>query len=124
MECSTSGNIVSHFDSLRSLKARTNNLSFHIIPSYYRTYTPIIKNRLYATCSRNKDGGRTYIFSLWKPLARRTTWSVLKPTSTFEFSSRVFGAYFMTRIFYKYFVFQHSSSFSDFTYRANTLSPV
>ena len=40
--------------------------------------------------------------SLGNLLTRRTTWSVLKTTSATLISSRVFGAYSMTRIFYKY----------------------
>ena len=52
------------------------NEAYHIygdILYIYRTYTPIIQNGWYATCSRNKDGGRMQIFSLGKPMARRTT---------------------------------------------------
>ena len=47
-------------------------------------------------------------------LAWRTTWLMLRNTSTTSILSRVFRAYSMTRILYKYFVFQHSSSFSPF----------
>ena len=42
------------------------------------------------------------LISLRNLLARRTTWLVLKTTSTTSIFSCVFGAYFMTRIFYKY----------------------
>ena len=58
-----------------------------------------------------------------KPLARRTTWSVFKTASTFEFRPAFFGADFKTRIFYLYFVFKHSL-FPNFYCSANTLSPV
>ena len=40
--------------------------------------------------------------SLGNLLARRTTWLVLKTTSATSIFCRVFGAYSMTRIFYKY----------------------
>ena len=42
------------------------------------------------------------LISLGNLLARRTTWLVLKTTSATSMFSRVFGAYSMTRIFYKY----------------------
>ena len=42
------------------------------------------------------------LISLWNLLARRTTWLVLKTTSATSMFSRVFGAYSMTRIVYKY----------------------
>ena len=40
--------------------------------------------------------------SLGNPLVSRTTWQVLKTTSATSIFSRVFGAYSMTRIYYKY----------------------
>ena len=42
------------------------------------------------------------LISLRNLLARRTVWLVSKTTSATLISSRVFGAYFMTRILYKY----------------------
>ena len=91
----------------------------------YRTYIPIIQNGRYATCIRNKDGGRAQIFSLGKPLARRTTWSVFKTTSSFEFRL----AFFLEPTPRHVFSINTSSSntlslFQIFTCRANTLSPV
>ena len=52
--------------------------------------------------------------SLGNLLARRTTCLMLRTTSATSIFSHVFGAYSMTRIPYKYFVFQHFSSFSPF----------
>ena len=43
------------------------------------------------------------LISLGNLLARRTTWLVLKNTSATSNFSRGFGAYSMTRIFYKYY---------------------
>ena len=45
--------------------------------------------------------------SLGNLLARKTTWLVLTTTSATSILSRVFGAYYMTRIVYKYSHFQH-----------------
>ena len=42
------------------------------------------------------------LISLGNLLARRTTWLLLKTTSPTSISSRVFGAYYMTTILYKY----------------------
>ena len=91
----------------------------------YRTYTPIIQNGRYATCSRNKDGGNTKTFSLGNPFARRTTWLVPKTTSATPISSRVFGAHSMTSILYKYAHLPTLTLFFTFSLtEANTLSPV
>ena len=42
------------------------------------------------------------LISLWNILARKTTWLVLKTTSATSIFASVFGAYSMTRVFYKY----------------------
>ena len=42
------------------------------------------------------------LISLGNPLARKTTWLTLKTTSSTSIFSRIFGAYSMTRVFYKY----------------------
>ena len=42
------------------------------------------------------------LISLGNLLSRKTTWLVLKTTSATSIFSLVFGAYSMTRIFYKY----------------------
>ena len=63
-------------------------------------------------------------------MVRRTTWLVPKTMPTVSISSRIFGAYSMTRILFQYFVFQHFSSFfhlqgqhtlSSVTSRENTI---
>ena len=56
------------------------------------------------------------LISLGNLLARRTTWLVLKTTSATSIFSRVFEAYSMTRIFYKYsnLPTHKHSSFSQF----------
>ena len=41
------------------------------------------------------------LISLGNLLARRTTWLMPKTTSATPISSRIFGAYYMTRILYK-----------------------
>ena len=51
-------------------------------------YTPINYFGRYATCS-HKDGGRS-IFSLGKPLARRTTWYAYNYVGALKFKSCVF----------------------------------
>ena len=51
-------------------------------------YTPINYFGRYATCS-HKDGGRS-IFSLGKPLARRTTWYAYNYVGARKFKSCVF----------------------------------
>ena len=42
---------------------------------------------------------------------------LLKTTSAFEFRSAFFGADSKTRIFYKYIVFKHAISFSQFLFQ-------
>ena len=54
------------------------------------------------------------LISLGNLLACRTTWLMLTTRSATSIFSRVFGAYPMTRILYKYFVSHHSSSLSHF----------
>ena len=53
------------------------------------------------------------------PLARRTTWSMLKTMSPFHFRPA-----FLEPTPINTLIFKHSFSFHIFTYRANTLSPV
>ena len=61
------------------------------------------------------------LISLGNLFARKTTWLVLTTTSATPISSCVFGAYFMTRIVYKYFPLPTPTLFHIFTYRVNTL---
>ena len=49
---------------------------------------------------------------------------LLNTTSALEFRPALFGAESKTRVFYKYVVFKHSISFSQFLLQLNTLSPV
>ena len=60
------------------------------------------------------------LISLGNLLAMRTTWLVLKTTSATSILFRVFGAYSMTRIFYKYSNLPTLSLFHNFTWRVNT----
>ena len=79
------------------------------------------------------DGGRTSTISLGNPLTRRTMWLMPKTMSTPAISSRVFGAYSMTRILYKYthlptltlfshFFLQGQHTLSNGTSRENTIT--
>ena len=66
------------------------------------------------------DGGK--LISLGNLLARKTTWLVvLTTTSATPILSRIFGAYNMTKIVYKYSHFPALFLFHIFTYRVNTL---
>ena len=67
-------------------------------------YTPINYFGRYATCS-HKDGGRS-IFSLGKPLARRTTWYAYNYVGARKFKSCVLS-HLQNGIFYKYAVLKH-----------------
>ena len=64
------------------------------------------------------------LISLGNLLARKTTWLVLRTTSTISILFRVFGAYCMTRIVYKYSHLPTLILFHIFTYRVNTLFPL
>ena len=68
-----------------------------IIKKYIGLYTPINYFGRYATCS-HKDGGRS-MFSLGKPLARRTTWYAYNYVGARKFKSCVLShlqdAYFL-----------------------------
>ena len=64
------------------------------------------------------------LISLRNLLARKTTWLVLTTTSATSILSRIFGAYCMSRIVYKYSHFPTLILFHIFTYRVNTLFPV
>ena len=67
----------------------------------------------------------TILISLGNLLARRTTWLVLKTTSATSIFSRVFGAYYMTRILYKYAHLPTFTLFSHFHLQGqHTLSSV
>ena len=57
-------------------------------------------------------------------LARKTAWLVLTTTSTTSILSRVFGAYCMTMIVYKYSHLPTLILFYIFTYRVNILCPM
>ena len=67
-------------------------------------YTPINYFGRYATCS-HKDGGRS-MFSLGKPLARRTTWYAYNYVGARKFKSCVLS-HLQDGIFYKYAVLKH-----------------
>ena len=60
------------------------------------------------------------LISLGNLLARKTTWLVLTTTSETLILSRVFWAYCMTRIIYKYSHLPTLILFHIFTYRVNT----
>ena len=82
--------------------------SFNIIKYSIGLYTPINYFGRYATCSHNKDGGRSHIQS-------RETMSQEDHVTCLKLRPRVnsrpaFGAYYKTRIFYKYVVFKHPFS--------------
>ena len=73
------------------------------------------------------------LISLGNLLARKTTWLVLTTTSATSILSQLFGAYFMTRIVYKYshlpalilfhiFHLQIQHTLSSVTFRENTLT--
>ena len=64
------------------------------------------------------------LISLGNLLARKTTWLVLTTTSATSILSRIFGAYSMTRIVYKYSRLPTLTLYYIFTYRVNTLFPV
>ena len=61
------------------------------------------------------------LISLRNLLARKTTWLVLTNTFATSIISRVFGAYCMTKIVYKYSRLPTLILFHIFTYRINTL---
>ena len=64
------------------------------------------------------------LISLRNLLARKTTWLVLITTSSTSILSRVFGAYCMTRIVYKYSHLPTLILFHIFSYRVNSLFPL
>ena len=64
------------------------------------------------------------LISFGNLLARKTMWLVLTTTSATSILSRVFGAYCMTKIVYKYSHLLTFILFHIFTYRVNTLFPV
>ena len=64
------------------------------------------------------------LISLGNLLARKTTWLVLTTTSATSILSRVFGAYYMTRIVYKYSHLPTLILFQVFINRVNTLFPL
>ena len=64
------------------------------------------------------------LISLGNLLAMKTTWLVLTTTSATSTLSRVFGAYSITRIVYKYTHLPTLILFHIFTYRVNTLFPL
>ena len=70
-------------------------------------YTPINYFGRYATCS-HKDGGRS-MFSLGKPLARRTTWYAYNYVGARKFKSCVLS-HLQDGIFYYYVIFKHPLS--------------
>ena len=67
------------------------------------------------------DVGKLII--LWNLLARKTTCLMLTNTSATSIFSRVFGAYCMTRIVYKFSRLPILIIFHIFTYRVNTIFP-
>ena len=75
-------------------------------------YTPIIQFWQYATCSQNKDGGRTHIQSR-ETIGRENHGTCVKLRPR-KLRPAFFGADSKTRIFYKYIVFKHSFSFTQF----------
>ena len=96
------------------------------IPSsvnYIYLYTPINYFGRYATCSHNKDGGRSHIQSRETiGQENHVTCVKLRPRVNFR---PAFGATFKTRIFYKYVVFKHSCSFyTIYSQRQHTPSSV
>ena len=72
--------------------------------------------------TKNADVGK--LVNLGNLLARKTTWLVLTTTPATSILTRVFGAYCMTRIVYKYSHLPTLFLFHIFTYRVNTLFPV
>ena len=64
------------------------------------------------------------LISLGNLLARKTMWLVLTTTSATSILSRVFGAYCMTRIVYKYSHLLTLILFHIFTYTINSLFPL
>ena len=64
------------------------------------------------------------LISLGNLLARKTTWLVLTSTSATSIWSRVFGAYCMIKIVYKYHRLPTLILFHIFTYSVNTLFPL
>ena len=71
-------------------------------------YTPINYFRRYATCSHNKDGGRSHIQSRETiGQENHVTCVKLRPRVNFR---PAFGATYKTPIFYKYVVFKHPFS--------------
>ena len=66
----------------------------------------------------------TDVGKLTRKLARKTTWLVLTTTSATSILSRVFGAYCVSRIIYKYYRLPTFILFHIFTYKVNTLFPL
>ena len=64
------------------------------------------------------------LISFGNLLARKTMWLMLTTMSATSILSRVFGAYCMTRIFYRYSHLPTLFLFHIFTYRINTLFPL
>ena len=61
-----------------------------------------------------KMAGVSILISLGNLLVKRTAWLVLKTTSATSIFSRVFGAYYVTWIFYKYSNLPTLTLFSQF----------
>ena len=85
-------------------------------------YTPINYFGRYATCSHNKDGGRSHIQSR-ETIGQENHVTCLKLRPRVNFRP-AFGASYKTRIFYKYVVFKHPFSFTKFLRSGSTLPPV
>ena len=85
-------------------------------------YTPINYFGRYATCSHNKDGGRSHIQSR-ETIGQENHMTCLKLRQRVNFRP-AFGVSYKTRIFYKYVVFRHPLSFTKFLRSGNTLPPV
>ena len=105
----------------------------------YRVNKPIGSTLIYFKMDvmplvpETKTSDVSILISLGNLLTRRTTWLMLKTTPATSISSRVFGAYYTTRILYKYahlptltlfshFHLQGQHTLSSVTSRENTLN--
>ena len=99
----------------------------------YRTYTPIIQNGRYATCSQKKRWKTHVNIQSWELIGQENYVVSAQNYVHISISSRVFGPYSMTRIFCEYailpthFLFSHfhlqgQHTLSSVTSRENTLT--
>ena len=94
------------------IKQRTT-LNIERCDLWYRIYTPIFLNGLYATCSWNKDGGRQYTNQSREPIGQENhVVSANNYVRNFNFSPTFLEPTPWQEFSIDTLIFQHSPSFS------------